>query len=428
MSFSIIAIGLFIVLCFLPYPAVPVGNYTGLQGAFFLAPLLALYASFHRKSVRSLVVFLLIMVPYVLAGTIALILGNTIIPSNTYKAAPALGLSVLPILAVAPFCEVASRRVILLCCAAMVLVHGLFGIFQWFAFARGVFPLLSLFNNNSFMLSDNLLLGRPMGLFPEPSAMAAVLGPFIMLLFVVALDRRDHTIMPLRYRPFLVASVLAGLALLALSKSGFVLPFSAVLLAVVAVGLPSWGRRQIIERIVVYIGFMAVVTVVIWLAWEVVEERFNVELNSAGSWSGRLDSIAESVRIWTSRNDYLLFGVGSNQSHLHMEQTGTYQTYGGMMRFGAVYSVLFTLLMETGLMGVLAWLGIAAMCARAISRSGSVMCGYAVAVCWVAGVTVTTSYLVLPGLWLGLGLLANWDRLFPRGVVEPLARPKPLQH
>jgi hypothetical protein len=425
MTFSTLVIGLLTVLCFLPYPAVPVGNYTGLQGAFLFAPFVALYACFNRQSARSWIVFLLIMVPYVLAGTIALILGNTLIPSNTYKAAPALALSIMPILAFAPFCETVSRRTILLCCAAMVLFHGLFGLFQWFAFARGVFPLMPLFNNNSFTLADNDLLGRPMGLFPEPSAMAAVLGPFIMLLVVITLDRRDYGIMPARYRPFLLVSVLAGLALLALSKTGFVLPFAAVFLGVVAVGLPAWGATRMMERIVVYAGFLAIVVVVIWLAWDIVEERFSAELNNSGSWSGRLDSIAESLRIWTSRSDYLWFGVGSNQSHLHMEQTGTYQTYGGMTRFGAVYSVIFTLLMETGLMGVLAWSVIAVLCVRAISRSGYVMCGYAVAACWVAGASVTTSYLVFPGLWLCLGLLVNWDRLFPVAVARPPARPNP---
>jgi hypothetical protein len=96
-----------------------------------------------------------------------------------------------------------------------------------------------------------------------------------------------------------------------------------------------------------------------------------------------------------------------------MEQTGTYQNYVGMTRFGAVYSILFTYVLEAGLLAVIAILVVGYQCFSAIRRGGVAIGGYATYAAWFAAVSITTSYFMLPGIWLYLAVLINWDRLFP---------------
>jgi hypothetical protein len=419
MNFSRYLLCIVTFLCFFPYPSAPVGNYTGLQMIFFVCPFIVLFTTFQRPTFRSLVVFILIMVPYLLAGTIALIRGTTIISTNTYKAAPAYILCLLPMLAIAPFVDRKNRAALLSTIAAATVIHGAFGLFQWVAFKQGIFPFKEWFNNNSFMLAENDLLGRPMGYFPEPSAMAAVLGPFLMLMIAFLADRRKKPMLSTGERQFMFIAVALGLALLALSKSGFILPFAVSLVAVTLLGLPALGGRGLMHKIVLYCVFVVVVCVISIWTWTLVQDRFETEFTLAGSWSGRLDSIVQSMEILSAEGSARLwFGVGSNQAHLHMEQTGTYQTFGGMTRFGAVYSVLFTYILETGLLGALAFMGVIVISVRSILRSDFAMGGMAVLFCWFSAITATTSYFVLPGLWLCLGLLVIWDRLFPIGDTE----------
>ena len=406
-------------LCFLPYPGVPVGNVTGLQMVFFLTPPVFLYAVMQRETVRSLVAFIAIFGSYCLGGIIALLNGVTIIPTNTFKAAPVFALSVMPMVAMAPFFQRKYVGKIIGTATVMIFLHGVLGIVQWFAFPRGVFPLMSWFNNNSFQLADEAL-GRPMGFFPEPSTMAAVVGPFLVLLIVLVLDRRSPLVTSYLQKALFAIAALTGVALMALSKTGFVIPFAVIIGSVVALGLPGWSSSGLVSRIFVY-GLMGVFLAAVGMfVWDVIEERFNLELTLSGSWAGRLDSIIEAIRIWTSSTEFFLAGVGSNQGHLQMERTGTYQTYFGMTRFGAVYSVNFTLILEGGMLAVVGLAVVAYLCSKAIRRSGYAVCGYAVGASWLAAVTFTTSYFILPGLWICLGLLLNWDRLFPVDDRQPV--------
>ena len=384
-----------------------------MQMVFFVAPPVVLFAGFMKLSRRSAMVFLLIMGPYLLAGTLALVRGITLIESNTYKAAPSYALCLFPMIAVAPFIDRNHRKNIILTIATAILLHGVFGLVQWFAFARGSFPLADWFINNSFLVSDNDLLGRPMGYFPEPSAMAAVLGPFLMMLLILLVDRRKVKILSSLEKSYVNIAAGFGLILLALSKSGFILPFAVALVGVVFIGLPAWGGQGIIQKISRYLVFVVVIGGSGLWTWTLVQDRFDTEFNTSGSWTGRLDSISQAVELWTSDWSLFFMGVGSNQAHLHMEQMGTYQTFGGMTRFGAVYSVLFTFILETGLMGAFGFIGVIWIALRAIRRSDFAAGGLAVLFCWLVAVTVTTSYFVFPGLWLCLGLLILWDRLFP---------------
>ena len=71
---------------------------------------------------------------------------------------------------------------------------------------------------------------------------------------------------------------------------------------------------------------------------------------------------------------------------------------------------------ETGLLGAAALLAVLAMAVGAIARSSAVLLGLCALGSWLVGVVVTTSYFPLSPVWLFLGVVLSWDRLFPRAA------------
>ena len=69
--------------------------------------------------------------------------------------------------------------------------------------------------------------------------------------------------------------------------------------------------------------------------------------------------------------------------------------------------------METGLVGALALLAVLGMVVGAIARSSAVLLGFCALGTWLVGVAATTSYMPLSAIWLFLGAMLCWDRLFP---------------
>jgi hypothetical protein len=67
---------------------------------------------------------------------------------------------------------------------------------------------------------------------------------------------------------------------------------------------------------------------------------------------------------------------------------------------------------EMGLLGAVALALTLIIVLRAIVRSSARLVGFSCLLAWLAGVILTTSYLPMLPLWLLLGVLLNWDRLF----------------
>jgi hypothetical protein len=79
----------------------------------------------------------------------------------------------------------------------------------------------------------------------------------------------------------------------------------------------------------------------------------------------------------------------------------------------AIFSLTVCHYMETGLVGALAILAVLVMALRAITRSSAVLLGLSALGTWLVGVMATTSYMPLSAIWLFLGAMLCWDRLFP---------------
>ena len=81
-----------------------------------------------------------------------------------------------------------------------------------------------------------------------------------------------------------------------------------------------------------------------------------------------------------------------------------------------IWSLAVIYYAETGLLGAAAMLAVLAMAVGAIARSSAVLLGLCALGSWLLGVVVTSCYFSLSPIWLFLGVVLSWDRLFPRAA------------
>ena len=121
-------------------------------------------------------------------------------------------------------------REVLAAAGAAIVLHSLIGLYQLYSFSKDQFPLLFLYVNPSFLSMEEWghdihdyarYVKRPCGLFPEPeSAMAASLGPWIVLLAGLLLDPGLRRRLGWRRAWPVLPPVAGGCLMLALSESG----------------------------------------------------------------------------------------------------------------------------------------------------------------------------------------------------------------
>ena len=118
-------------------------------------------------------------------------------------------------------------REVLAAAGAAIVLHSLIGLLQLYSFSKDQFPLLFLYVNPSFVSVQEcvaeeyaLYNKRPCGLFPEPSAMAASLGPWTVLLAGLLLNPGLRRRLGWRRAWPVIPPVACGCLLLAMSESG----------------------------------------------------------------------------------------------------------------------------------------------------------------------------------------------------------------
>jgi hypothetical protein len=133
----------------------------------------------------------------------------------------------------------------------------------------------------------------------------------------------------------------------------------------------------------------------------------------SSSWGFRGLSIVAGL---TSNTDpiSLIIGVGPGQSTPIIRQQLAGVPLPPDQDDLAIFSLAVCYYMETGLVGALALLVVLAMAVQAIVRSSALLLGLAALGTWLVGVGATTSYMPLSAIWLFLGAMLRWDRLFPR--------------
>jgi hypothetical protein len=410
----------FALSCFFPYPALVLGGNTGLQ----LSQLLSLAAVPLLCTLppgRPLRALLGLLSAIYVSGFATVASGATSSLDVVPKEAVALTLSLLVLWPA----EWATRRdrfgAVLNAAILAIAVHAVIGLIQVYSFRHDAFPLLWLYKNPSFKSMESWstiyarYIKRPCGLFPEPSAMGASLGPWLVLLSGLVLDPRLGSASGWRGGKKASLALGLGFVLLTLSRSGSTFPtLGAVLVVAAATTLGSRGRgrsrRTGPGRFLLPVLVLAAVVAGLGYAAHRLSQGFGARVES--SWGLRALSIQAGLCANTEPFG-LVFGVGPGQSTAVLRTHLAWVPLPDDQEELAVYSLAVLFYMENGLIGLLAMLGGLAVALRAIARSGAVVLGLCTLGTWLVGTVLTTSYMALSAIWLFLAVLLSWDQLFP---------------
>lgn len=397
------------------YPAIPLGHSSGIP-LIDLVGVIALGVLVRRHGKpNSVAAFALLLLPLWVSSLAATLGGWAVDPSIAAKTIIALALAMSCLAIPELLSDPAAFLRFLDGLSLGVLVHVAFGVIQLGDFSRGTLSFLWLYETNPGLPFSGAIaadyvhfIQRPWGLFPEPSAMSASLGPLLLVLMDVGLSRAPGWIRRVLY----VASAAGGVWLVVASRSGFSVFVTAATGVLLAARLFRGRTRR---TSLLALGGMIPVAVagvlLVGLAISVLGDR--TELSQNGSWLIRWASLGASLSILTTTPATLLLGTGAGQSFLFLQQSGVAEGTG----ITAIWSVLLTYLCETGAIGMLAMGLLFARCFRSLRRSTRPFAGWLMWGVWIAAVGFTTSYSTLPAPWLALGLLLAWDRIFSRAPV-----------
>ena len=303
--------------------------------------------------------------------------------------------------------------------ASATLLHAAVGLWQLYCFAGGVFPMPELYVNPSFLsVQDNAstiarYTQRPFGVFPEPSAMSSSLAPWVLFWAAHLCGLvRLKTEPAVWQRRLYAAAAAGGLGLIILSRSGHAAVTVAAVLAFAAVWLvrsKATGRTYL----TLVAACCVVLPAVLWFAAVSLGDRLggNSELGNS-SWEDRSQSLVIGFSMLADGSAAtVLFGMGPGLSGPALWNAA---------RLDAVWSVLLAYVYETGIVGAAAAACVGQHLLRVGIRSRGGAPFVAIALVWLVGVTLTTSYEQLLSLWLTLGWLTVWP-----AVCEPAAAAAP---
>ena len=179
------ALGFF---CFMPYPALAVGNNSAIQIGNVLTLLAGLPILFISWRHRPFWLYPLLLAPLVLSALKVAAAGDGEL-DLVFKSIALWALSALSLIVTQLYAPKYALE-LLTGIAAATLVHVAVGCWQLYGFSIGEFPLVELYVNPSFLsVQDNARIiarytQRPFGVFPEPSAMSASLAPWVLPLII----------------------------------------------------------------------------------------------------------------------------------------------------------------------------------------------------------------------------------------------------
>ena len=391
------AVGL---LVFLPYPAFPVGSNSAVQlGHLCVLALLGLFAvGLVRLTRRSLAALGLVVVPPFVST--ALTIGAPAAMTNL-SAAVLFSFNAAAIL-VGAYAWRRGPVVLLRAVAVVVLVHVAVGALQVYYFARDVFPLQGLFVNPSFAdLAEAggemaLYVKRPFGLMPEPSAMSASLGPWLVLLWSSALGVNEYVSARGVRRGLLWAALIGGTTLMVLSRSGGTAFFGLGLVGLLVLRYRRVGARTAFVKMIYLVGGVAITGLVVYLVVTSLQERFS-GWTADSSWSFRMGSILAGFDLVT-RGGFSSIAVG-------MGFGGVVQTLTTTTIYNGIHSLYALYLCATGLVGFGVVLGTVALLRKLWRRR---LTSFAIAGgVLVLGLALVTGYNSLLAMWTLFGVLVE---------------------
>jgi hypothetical protein len=363
--------------------------------------------------------FAWMMIPLAVSGSYALLAGGALAPDVIPKMVLLYAMAFLVVIPTRHLLRAGYGEHFILGAAFAILVHAALGAYQVFAFERGKFPFADLMMTNPSMalLAEDpetyvAYVRRPFGLFAEPSAMAACVGPWLVLIST-ALFTRPRPEGARRHRVILALALGSGLALVVVSQSGLAVPIAAGA-AAPAIMTAFSSRRGVVTRgaaLLISVGVVSATTM--WLMNNAAS-RFQLSQNE--SWQARLASLEVGIRSLET-NDSFLLGAGPGQSF--RSSASRDRAPAGVT---AVWSVALTYAMDTGVVGIVCMLVLGGSIARSIAVSRARIAGMACATVWLAAVVFGTSYPQQPALWSAMAMLLSWRSVAEHVFMRDTAR------
>jgi hypothetical protein len=406
-------IGALSFVMFFPNPGFAVGTNSGLQLGQVLSTIAIPLLFAWGIPRRHLVVIALILTP-LLVSTLAwvdFVTGTS--RELLLKAGLVYAVAIVPIVVGGVAARRGLHKPLIVGACLAVLVHAVVGLAQTIAFSRGEFPLLDWYQNPSHLqptAAYALWIRRPMGLFSEPSAMAASIGPWIVLFagLVVMGPRRLQQGWKGRWQLALAAT--AGLALVLISGTGYA-PILVVVLAMLVAteargGRVRWSPTKILGAgvAVVLVTGMSIVLTSSALMPRLEDVR-------ALSWTVRLLSMRSGLTSLLQGPLEMAVGVGPGLSVVRMSSES--MEFAQSIDVAAVWSVTVRYICETGALGIMALLSVSTIALLSVRRSSARGLGYLCFFIWVVGMWLATSYIDLEAQWVFLGVLLSWEYVFP---------------
>jgi hypothetical protein len=399
------------------FPAIPIGNTQALDATFFLTAGLLF---FHPRILfgTSFPLMLLVMLPMVQSALAVQISGASINAALIPKTLVSFYLTMLPLVPACELVRAGRLREVLLGVSFALPVHALVAVYQMIAFEQqGTLPLLNLMATNPGMgMSSETAVGyvefvqRPFGLFAEPSAMAACVGPWLVLILMVMANQERWPAIRV-HRGILALALVSGYFLMAVSQSGqAVINVAGTAMAFL---VSFAGRKDDSARRARFWALAAIAGLLVATAM-VVKSSFGgevLEARTEGSWESRLGAFAFLPNallhdVWT-----FLFGVGPAQSYTMIQLSARF-AQNLPPKIGAVWSVTGGYVAETGVLGLFCIGMIGWLAAVSIWRSAARMLGILSGLVWVTGILFATSYGGQPSIWFFLAVLLSWSEQF----------------
>jgi hypothetical protein len=379
-------------VAFFPYPAIIfLGNSAGIQLCEALSAIIVLLTLPRLIRARSTLAFVILVVPMVVSlGGLAL-LGWRGDVDLAIRVAVSLIFALLVLPAAGTLMRNSRTDWLIAPVTVAICIHTFVGVWQYRAFAQGTFPLLAVFRNPSFhdlqdiSTSYALYVARPFGLFPEPSAMAASIGPWILFLLWYGLRPG------VRRRAMALIGAVAGTLLILLSQSiyaVFLLPCAFLILV---------AHRRASSRRVSGLELLAWGAAALGMFFFPIISAGRIDVTVNQSTQGRLTSLIDGLGQPFNNLISLFLGIGPGQSPNVMSAQGN--------GVAAIYSVVVSAFAEGGLIALVAMIIVVRMCLQPRSPSYR----YAFLIAWVAGIAFTTSYVSLGPVWVFLAMMLDLE-------------------
>ncbi len=399
--------------CFLPYPAMAIGNATAIQLGNVITAVMVLPVLMMSWSRRPFFLYPMLMMPLALSAlwVAASGRGDAMVSLKTMIA---WGISAIAMLA-AQLWSPRYSLAMLTGMALATLLHTAVGAWQFYAFSTGgAFPMLELYENVSFLsVKENAdiiarYIQRPFGLFPEPSAMTSSLAPWVLFWVAELLGLVKLRTAPAPWQRKLFALAAAGaLALMLVSRSGHSALTVLALLGFVVIWLTR-ARATVRTSIIFTAGLGIILPAVLWAAtWAMADRLGGASELGNSSWEDRANSLWLGLQLMVSGDFWtILLGMGPGMTAVAIYESA---------RLEAVWSVILSYGYDTGIIGMLVLFGTGLYLLKTwqVAGRGVVFMGFAAV--WLLGVTLTTSYEQLLPQWLALGWMTVWPMICKPG-------------